>query len=91
MTALMFAAESNENADVIERLVTLGADVNTRDEDGKTALAYAVEEGIYSTNQVERLLGLGADVTRDIVSSASGNSLKDTKLFWRLNDALYKN
>ena len=51
------AAKAN-HVDCVELFVQLGADLNEKDNEGKTALYLAVEQGRY----IERLIKLGAEV-----------------------------
>ena len=58
-TALMWAAAANENPEVISILLEAGADLNAKDEDGRTALMWAAEN---TPEVVSVLLRAGADI-----------------------------
>ena len=60
-TALMIAAERNQNPDVIRYLLELGIDVNAREEDQKTALMFAAEKN-RNIEILKVLIEAGADV-----------------------------
>jgi ankyrin repeat protein len=56
MTPLMDAARRNPNPEVISVLLKAGADVNTKDNEGKTALDYAKEnEELKGTQAIKEL------------------------------------
>ena len=55
-TVLMYAAESNQNPEVITTLLKAGADVKAQDGDGKTAFEYAQDnDGLDSTDAYRQL------------------------------------
>ena len=58
-TALMFAAQSGHK-NIIEKLISQGANVNALDDVNKTALMYAAENG--NANIVEKLIAHGANI-----------------------------
>lgn len=61
MTPLICAAIQSD-ADIAERLLSVGADINTQAERGHTALIHAALIGIRSAPIVKLLIGAGADV-----------------------------
>ena len=60
-TPLMFAAEFNENPEIIKILIGAGADVNARDKKNRTALMFAASNN-YNIEIVKTLIMSGADV-----------------------------
>ncbi len=52
----MRASESNENPEVITTLIAAGANVNTRDEDGKTAYDYILKNEHLENSEARWLL-----------------------------------
>lgn len=60
ITALMVACNQN-NVALAEELISRGADVNARDDEGLTALIYACLEGAGNCEIVALLLRNGAD------------------------------
>ncbi len=60
-TALMLAAEMNENPDVVHALLDAGADLEARDESGGTALMRAAARN-ENPEIIEALLDAGADL-----------------------------
>ncbi len=62
-TALMYAAEglTKEALDIVDRLLTAGAELNAQTEDGRTALMLAADRGDLAADCLQRLLKLGAD------------------------------
>lgn len=65
MTALMKAARFGF-ADIVEELITAGAELRCRDDEGRTALWYAAESNSYET--VQNLLRAGLSQADDTVS-----------------------
>ena len=66
LTPLMYAAENNQNPQVVETLIKCGADVKERDVDGETPLMQALYWN-QNPQVVETLIKCGADVNdRDI-------------------------
>jgi len=61
LTPLMWAAQYNQNADMIATLLKAGADLDAQNKDGVTSLMYAA---MHNTNPVviDALLESGADV-----------------------------
>ena len=60
-TPLMYAAEINDNPEVLTVLLDAGADVNARDDDGRTPLMYAARDND-NPEVLTVLLDAGADV-----------------------------
>ncbi len=61
-TALMDAVWQ-ENEEMVRNLIDGGADVDAKDNDGRTALIYATEKGGYRRNEIiQLLLDRGADI-----------------------------
>ncbi len=93
----MWAAWNNQNPEVLEVLVKAGAEVNAQDTDGVTPLMKAS-----SYNQkpkiLEVLLNAGANVR---IKDKNGKTvwdylqenekLKGTEVYWKINDARFKN
>ena len=98
-TALFSAAapslgESNEV--VVRRLIEAGADPNVRDRGGKTPLIAALTRDVVDPTVVTALLDGGADASLrdqegvtpwDLVEKRA--ALRDTELYWRLNDGRF--
>jgi ankyrin repeat protein len=56
LTALMYAAETNQNPEVITTLLKSGADAKAKDNAGKTALDYAQDnENLKGTDAYRQL------------------------------------
>ena len=62
ISALMMAAQINTNVDIIRELIRAGANVNAVDDNGKSALFYAMDRAGDRTETVSILLESGADV-----------------------------
>ena len=62
ISALMMAAQINTNVDIIRELIRAGAKVNAVDDNGKSALFYAMDREGDRTEVVSILLESGADV-----------------------------
>ncbi len=60
-TALMYAAESNPNVDIIKTLIEAHADVNIRDSSGRTAVMYATKSNP-NVDIIKALIEAGANV-----------------------------
>ena len=60
-TALMYAAESNPNVDIIKTLIEAHADVNIRDSSGRTAVMYATKSNP-NVDIIKALIKAEADV-----------------------------
>ncbi len=74
-TPVMAAASKNHVA-VIEKLAAVGADLNKTDNQNRHSLFIAVESG--QTDAVRKLIALGADVGKDVLS----NSNKSSMMHW---------
>ena len=68
-TALHYAAIANNDVEVILKLQELGANVNAKDDDGKTPIMHAAERG--NDNAIIGLYNLGANI--NIVSKSDKN------------------
>ncbi len=80
-TAMMYAAD----ALTVKTLIAAGADINSVDEKGWTALMYAVKEG--KTDAVKELIEDGSDIN-------AKDNYGRTAIFWAKNEAivnLFKN
>ena len=65
LLADLFEAVNNDEADEVEELIEAGAEVNSADGSGRTALMRATAAGVAEV--VERLIKLGADTSpRDV-------------------------
>jgi len=95
-TPLHMAAAFNDNPAVLEVLLAAGADVNARTESGWTPLHMAAWVNL-TPAVFEVLLAAGADPTaltedgRLPFNLAGENpAIKGSKVYWMLNDALFK-
>ncbi|MBR2362711.1 MAG: ankyrin repeat domain-containing protein [Spirochaetaceae bacterium] len=59
-SAFLFAVHSGETVEIIKQMLESGADVNEEDEDGQTALMFAVSNN--AIQSVELLLNAGAEI-----------------------------
>jgi ankyrin repeat protein len=97
-TALM-EAHKRELA-ILETLIKAGADVNARDKDGETTLML-VAAVTQDARLLEALMDAGADASAESESVYRGgtawdyaqrnDAIKGTEIYWRLNDARFKN
>ncbi len=94
-TPLHWAA-AGSRLEVITALVNAGADLEARDEHGLTPLHFAVRSR-QAAAVTEALLNAGANASAragdgtqpwDLIEDAS--PLKDTSVYWRLNDARFE-
>lgn len=90
-TALMFAAERNPDPEVSRFLIEKGAEVDARDEDGRTSLMWAVSHG--SPEVVALLIQRGADVNAKDHYGGSplrGWAYAGEKVYTRTGDSVKK-
>ena len=92
----MAAAQLNENPAIIETLLKAGANVNARSKAGCTPLMWALRYHGHLAI-IETLLEAGANVkakdkggTAVIDYAKENEKIYKTKVYWKLNDALYE-
>lgn len=91
-TPLHFMAGFSETPAVATALLAAGADIEVRAEGGRTPLHFAAES-TKTPAVVETLLDAGADPTAEDAAGQTpfdlmnkNGKLKDTDVYWRLND-----
>ena len=91
----MYAAESNENPEIINTLLDAGARINDRDDTGWTPLMYAARY-TYNSEIITTLLDAGADgKARDEDGKTAfdfaeeNEHLEGTDAYWQMNDARF--
>ena len=96
ISPLHLAASNNENPEIIKALIEAGADANARNVNGFTPLHFAAGHN-KNPDVITALLKGNADGTaRDINGNTpfqyahDNKYIKDTDVYWRLNDAYWE-
>jgi uncharacterized protein len=91
VTALMYAAENNQNLEVAKALISAGADVNARGEKGVTALMEAAKKNT-NPKVIKTLIENGAEISDkdELLNFLEENeNIEKNQDYWDLRDTIY--